>query len=177
MRVALNSARWESEACELERLAGEVGHPSSTEEPALSMQEWAATTGWEEHTDRPWSFAGPQLGIALAGETVWSACGIEWRQGNLWVCPQQGNAWRWWALQDLPLDGETVSLVWDGSTLYSTCPLQSDQPVQLCSRIRIRSADELDFDLHFEMTVTVEDEAGGSSDVSDVTFRPVFDIE
>jgi hypothetical protein len=62
-------------------------------------------------------------------------------------------------------------LVWDGSTLHSTHPIQSDKPVQLYRRIRALKTDELDFDLQFELTPA--DEEGETA--ARRYFRPVFD--
>jgi hypothetical protein len=169
-RNSADAVRWESEACELERIAEEVGHTPPSNTP-LTVKNWTEVAGWRFHEDRPWGFDDPWKGITLAGEAVWSACGIQRRQGKLVVNPKRGNRWSWWALLDLPIDGGSLSLVWDGTTLHSTQPIQSDKPVAVHRRIRALRTDELDFDLQFEFTPP--DEEGGSA--ARTYFRPQFD--
>lgn len=169
-RDSADAVRWESEACELERIADAAGHTPPATTP-LSVQNWREQAGWRFHEDRPWGFDDPWQGIALVGEAVWSACGLQRRQGKLAVNPKRGNRWAWWALLDLPIDGGSISVVWDGTTLHSTQPVQSDRPVQLYRRIRAIKTDELEFDLQFEFTPS--DEEGGNS--ARRYFRPVFD--
>jgi hypothetical protein len=169
-RNSADAVRWESEACELERIAEEAGHTAASN-GALTIQNWRDVAGWQMHDDRPWGFDDPWQGIALAGEAVWAACGIQRRQGKLAVNPKRGNRWAWWALLDLPIDGGAVSLVWDGTTLHATQPIHTERPVQLYRRIRALHTDELDFDLQFEFTPS--DEAGGTA--ARRYFRPVFD--
>ncbi|HXF62620.1 MAG TPA: hypothetical protein VNK95_13445 [Caldilineaceae bacterium] len=170
----VNAVRWESEACELERLAEEAGAPPP---PApISVEHWASETGWQLRPERPWSFANPLAGAALAGSMVWTACGLQRRNGKLWVYPKRANPWRWWALVDLPTEvsatgSDRITLVWDGATLYTTRPVQSDQPVAVCSRIRVLHTDELDFRLEFELTPAAEHGAPGERRL----FRPIFD--
>lgn len=173
----VNAVRWESEACELERLAeagaappGALSGASSPFEP-FPLAQWAARSGWQMNAGRPWGFADPWLGIDLAGMAVWSGCGIQRRNGKLTVNPQRGNSWQWWALLGLPLDDGSISLVWDGTTLYATQPVQSERPVRLCSKIRTLHSDELDFDLQFELSLTSEDD--GSTERR--LFHPVFE--
>jgi hypothetical protein len=161
---------WEREACELENQAEAAGHTAAA--TALTVQTWATQAGFRFDADRPWGFDDPWRGIELAGEAVWTACGLQRRQGKPAVYPKRGNAWRWWALLDLPLDGATISLVWDGETLHSTQPISSDRPVQLYQRIRAQHTDELDFQLTFEMTPA--EEAGGMA--ARHHFRPTFDL-
>jgi hypothetical protein len=95
-RNSADAVRWESEACELERIAEEAGHtpPAKT---ALTVQNWQELAGWRFHEDRPWGFDDPWQGITLAGEAVWASCGIQRRQGKLVVNPKRGNRWVWWA--------------------------------------------------------------------------------
>lgn len=150
LRDSANAMRWESEACEYERLAEEAGNGRVPREESW-LENWPARTGWTMHENRPWRFAAPEHGIALAGEAVWQGCGLQWRQGQLAVYPRRGNDWKWWALLDLPLADGPVSLVWDGTTLHSTRPVRSEQPVRVYSQIRARNTDELEFDLLFEM--------------------------
>jgi hypothetical protein len=165
----VNAVRWESEACELERLAEEGGAPVP---PApLQLAQWSAQSGWQMDAARPWGFADPLQGAVLAGTAVWSGCGIQRRNGKLAVNPRRGNSWQWWALLDLPLDDGRVSLVWDGTTLYSTQPVNSERPIQLCSKIRALKTDELDFDLQFELVLAAEADAPGERRL----FHPVFE--
>jgi hypothetical protein len=164
-----NAARWESEACELERLAEAAGAPPAVE--PIPLEQWSSQTGWQLNAGRPWSFADPWAGVVLAGDAVWTACGLQRRSGKLWVYPQRANPWRWWALLGLPCNGGTVSLVWDGTTLHSTQPVLSDKPVRLCSKIRALKTDELDFDLQFELSPV--DAEGASAEKR--IFRPSFD--
>lgn len=163
-----DAVRWESEACELERLADEAGKPAPA--AGLDLTTWAAQTGWLTPPDRPWDFANALDGAALAGHALWEGCGLQRKRGKLAVAPVRGNPWRWWALLDLPCDGGKLSLVWDGATLYSTQPVQSDRFVQLCSSIRARRSDELDFDLQFELTLS-----GDQSPPERRIFHPEFD--
>lgn len=165
----VNAVRWESEACELERLAEEGGAPIPP--GPLELAQWAAQSGWRMDAARPWGFADPMLGAALAGLAVWSGCGIQRRNGKLTVNPRRGSAWQWWALLDLPLDDGRLSLVWDGTTLYATQPVHSDRPVQLCRKIRALKTDELDFDLQFELDLSSEENGAPARRV----FHPVFE--
>lgn len=190
LRDSANAMRWESEACEYERLAEEAGGARLVHSDRLHNLEWPgewrAATGWELNSDSPWQFPDPVAGIALAGEAIWRGCGLQWRQGQLAVYPRRGNRWRWWALMDLPLgDDETISLVWDGETLYSTRPVRSEQPVRVYEQIRARDTDELEFDLRFEMIglqpdPQVAQPAEGdalSPAAPDTSFHPEFDSE
>jgi hypothetical protein len=171
-RASGDAVRWESEACELERIAEEAGYtPAPVEVEPLSVQNWLDQAGWYFGDERPWGFDDPWQGITLAGEAVWKACGLQRRQGKLVVNPKRGNHWAWWALLDLPMNGSSISLVWDGTTLHSTQPVQSDKPVQLYHRIRALRTDELEFDLQFEFTPA--DDEGGSA--ARQYFRPIFD--
>jgi hypothetical protein len=165
----VNAVRWESEACELERLAEAGGAPIPP--GPLELAQWAAQSGWQMDAARPWGFADPMRGAALAGLAVWSGCGIQRRNGKLSVNPRRGNSWSWWALLDLPLDDGRISLVWDGTTLYATQPVYSERPVQLCRKIRALKTDELDFDLQFELELQT-DEAGVSARRM---FHPAFE--
>lgn len=164
-----DAVRWESEACELERITEAAGSPPP---PALlSLRAWRGQVQWQTPPDRPWDFAAPSQGIALVGE-VWDACGLQRRSGKLAVYPTRGNAWGWWAWLDVPVDGGSLSLLWDGATLFCTRPVSSDRPVRVVRRIRALKTDELDFDLTFEMTP--RDEEGGVA--ARQTFRPAFDL-
>jgi hypothetical protein len=166
-----NVARWESEVSNLERQTGAL----DAEMGSLVQDDWQTRTGWMLCADRPWTFADPYLGIAFAGDAIWCACALQWQDGDLWVYPTRCAPWRWWALLDLPQTGTEVafSLVWDGETLHTTRPVQSDQPVAQWRRIRALRTDELDFDLQFEMTPTTN--ADGATDRPRHIFHPQFD--
>lgn len=162
-----NTLRWENEACDLEHVAeeGGIGKPAETN----LLTGWEQATGWTLAEDQPWHFTNPQAGMALAGDAVWSGCGLQWRKGKLHVYPQRGNKWAWWALLDMPYGDGNLSLVWDGKTLHATKPVVCSQGVELHRRIRALQTDELDFDLHFEMTGEGE---GGEK--RRAVFRPQF---
>ena len=168
-RDTVNMGRWESEACELERQADAAAPRGGN--PLGAPAAWLERSTWQLSEDRPWYFADPWAGVALAGDAVWQGCGLQQRRGKLAVYPKRGAGWRWWALLDLLLDGGAISLVWDGATLHTTQPVQSDQPVQVYATIRARRTDELDFDLTFEFTPTEEE--GGRAQRR--TFHPDFD--
>jgi hypothetical protein len=167
-----NLARWESEVSNLERQPDAVGADSEL----LMYDDWQKRTGWTLFADRPWAFADPYRGIALAGDAIWCACSCEWQDGELWVYPTRCAPWRWWALLDLPQAGTEISfsLVWDGATLHTTRPVQSDQPVAQWRRIRALRTDELDFDLQFEMT-PLETDTDGAGGRQRHIFHPQFD--
>lgn len=173
-----NAVRWESEACELERMVEDADLPASP--PPLTLAHWAGQAGWKLSEDRPWAFKDAWLGIVLAGEAVWGPYGVQHRRQGLAVYPTRGNDWDWWALLDLPIDDGTISLVWDGTTLHSTRPLRSDKPVIVYERIRATNTDELEFDLTFVMTHNKKDEGKENEGQEDGgqaarhTFRPTF---
>jgi hypothetical protein len=190
-----NAMRWESEACEYERLAEEAGTPRLRPDDINWMDDWRTATGWQLNGNSPWQFPEPPAGIGLAGDAVWRGCGLQWRRGELAVYPRRGNDWRWWALIDLPMpDESTISLVWDGETLHSTRPVRSEQPVRVYEQIRAQNTDELEFDLRFEMRgfqpavvehanvqqgeTQASDVDARTDDVPDpVYFQPQFDTE
>jgi hypothetical protein len=170
VKNSADGVRWESEACELEQMAQEAGVPPRVE---FNLSDWQQRVQMETPEGRPWGFTEPLQGMALAGEAVWAACSLQWKRGNPHIYPRRGNRWRWWAIQDLPLQQGPVTLVWDGETLHASQPVQSDKPVQLYKRIRVMKSDELDFDLYFEMTREGEE---GAPDEK-VIFHPTFDTE
>lgn len=145
----VNSVRWESEAQEAEQLAEAQG--TMLFSLPLLLRNWQSLSSWETPTDRPWHFRDPWLGIALAGQAVWQGCGLQWQAGELWVQPTWPAAWPWWALLDLPMGQQKLSLLWDGTTLYATQPVRSNLPLQLARSIRALKTDELEFDLQFEL--------------------------
>ena len=144
-----NTVRWESEACEVERLAKELGaQPANS---AISFDHWLAASTWQTPPNQPWSFLDAWAGITLAGQAIWRGCGLQWQRGELWVQPNFPSAWAWWALLDLPLGESKLSLVWDGATLHATQLVRSTLPVQLHQRIRALKTEDHEFDLEFEM--------------------------
>jgi hypothetical protein len=106
--------------------------------------------------------------VALAGAAIWRGCGISWDREQLTVQPAWPTEWAWWALLDLPIGAGTLSLLWDGSTLHATRPVQSELPLQLVQRITALKTDEHDFDLQFEL----KQEAEGQ--VQRRIFKPSF---
>ncbi|MEZ4736105.1 MAG: hypothetical protein R3E79_54145 [Caldilineaceae bacterium] len=138
-----NAARWTIEAQERN---GHVG-----DQPETSALIARLLTNWQPVSERPHYFADHWRGIATAGAALWQGCGITWRDETLWVEPSWPQSWSWWAILDLPLVQGKLSLVWDGETLHSTLPIQSNCPVERHDMIRARNTDELEFDLHFEL--------------------------
>ncbi|MCX6044725.1 MAG: hypothetical protein NT075_06390 [Chloroflexi bacterium] len=145
----VNAIRWESEACEAERLAKEL--QAQSESSTIPLTDWLALSTWQTPEHQPWHFADPWRGIALAGQGVWRGGGLSWIRKELWVQPTFPKAWSWWALLDLPLGDTKLSLLWDGATLHSTRPVRSKLPVQVHQRIRAIKADEYEFNLEFEL--------------------------
>lgn len=153
---SVNMARWESEACEMERRAealNTASHPNS-----FSIATVLAGAGWRQPADRPWSFDDPWFGVQLAGQAVWQGCGIRSMRDGLRVQPAWPAEWPWWALLDLLVGRDKLSLLWDGQTLYSTQPVQSRLPVQHVDQIKPLKSEEHDFDLQFELSDTVAGE-------------------
>ncbi|MEZ4869851.1 MAG: hypothetical protein R3C14_51470 [Caldilineaceae bacterium] len=158
----VNSVRWESEIREVVRLVPAVaGHDAEQDD---FLRDWPARTQWQPAPDQPWRFGNVWGGIELAGQTIWQGCGLARQGDQWWVAPKWPAAWRWWALVNLPLAAGALTLVWDGTTLHSTLPVQSALPVQQHEQIRVRGAGELDFDLHFEF----------QTDRADATTRSIF---
>jgi hypothetical protein len=118
---------------------------------------WERATTWQRRTDRPWDFAARWPGIELAAAAIWEGTGLRHApvDGNahVWsVAPSFDPAWPWWALLDLPFGrNERLSLLWDGAMLHATHPIVAPAPVALYRAIRIRSADEDEFDPYFEL--------------------------
>jgi hypothetical protein len=154
---SVNTVRWESEACELERQAEALTgvNPHDLAAP-VPLAGWRATSEWQPSIDQPWHFDDPWEAVGLAGEAVWQGCGVRWERQQTVVEPAWPAAWPWWALLDLPLGEKRLSLLWDGETLHATQPVQSALPLQLHERISALRADEYDFDLHFELKSTVD---------------------
>ena len=165
-----NAARWESEA---RVLAG--GDTAPSPQPSSSGQ-WLQASGWYCRDDAPCGFAEPIRGIRLCGESVWSITGLEWQSDGLWVYPIRIRDIRWWALIDFPIEDSAVTMVWDGTTLHTTAPVHSDQPVHICDKIYIRNTDEDNFDLRFDIITTAGPQGeSGEVDSETIYFRPTFD--
>jgi len=149
-----DAVRWESEACEAERLAKELHGQKQL--PIPGLDDWPATSTWQTPTDQPWHFADQWAGVALAGNAVWQGCGISQRGGEVWVQPALPTDWLWWAVLDLPIGTGKLSLLWDGATLHATQPVRSLLPVQVQQRIRAQGVDEDESNLEFELKWEVE---------------------
>lgn len=145
---SVNMARWESEACELERLADALGGVEQLE--PFAPLERLAQSSWQTPTDQPWHFTDPWLGIDLAGAAVWQGCGLRWERDHWTIQPAWPADWSWWALLDLPTGEGKLSLLWDGATLHTTQPVHTSLPMQVQDRINALKTDEHDFDLQFE---------------------------
>jgi hypothetical protein len=165
---SVNVVRWESEACEMERIAQTLA--ARTEETQVDLMETLRQSGWQIGENAPWRFDQPWHGIVLAGQTVWHGCGIERGDEQTVVRPTWPAEWAWWALLDLPYKGSKLSLLWDGQTLYATQPVQSPLPVKLVQRISALKTDEHDFDLHFEWPTEVDGQPERQS------FHPQFQL-
>lgn len=153
---SVNMARWESEACEMERRAEALAVPIHSE--TIAVAALLEGVGWRQGADRPASFDEPWSGVQLAGQAVWLGCGIRWARDGLVVQPAWPAEWPWWALLDLPTTQGKLSLLWDGETLHSTQPVGSRLPVRLVDQIKPLKSDEHEFDLQFELTDVVEGE-------------------
>ena len=161
-----NAARWRSEATAL-------GAESGLQEQTYDLAQWAETSGWQFPDSQPWGFAEPREGVRLAGEAVWSVCGLEWHEDAMRVYPTREPMVQWWALVDMPIRDTSITMVWDGVMLHSTVPVQSDQPVAIHDAIRVKNTEEHDFDLRFDM-IDVNNGAGDDKPVIH-SFHPVFD--
>ncbi|MEZ4663274.1 MAG: hypothetical protein R2911_37490 [Caldilineaceae bacterium] len=163
LACSVGLAQWHGDTINAAAWAAMVGDESAPPAKTSSILDWTKTTSWQAGNNGIWGFARPLDGIELAGLTVWQGCGIVRQGGSITVAPQWPAAWNWWALLNVPkLTGpksdETFSLVWDGTVLHATEPVQSELPVQLHKSIRTRGSDEIDFNLHFEF---VDEPTGG----------------
>lgn len=149
-----NATRWTIEAQERNGHAGDHIVGAQHHQPSTATLMARLLAQWQPVSARPHSFADLWQGIELAGALLWQGCGIRRQTEMLWVEPTWPQAWSWWALLDLPVAAGKLSLVWDGQTLHSTLPINSDCPVEIHETIRTRNSDELEFDLHFELQST-----------------------
>lgn len=85
----------------------------------------------------------------LVAEAVWQGCGLSVRHGEIHVSPRWPQEWGWWALLDLPLLGNSLSLLWDGETLHSTRPVRFHGPTEQHDKIRAEGSDADSFHLRF----------------------------
>lgn len=166
-----NRERWHSasqEAISNSAEANIYSGQSMNDSIAKQLEE----SGWITGENGLRRFASPIRGIALAGDAIWHGCGLYWTKDSYLVNPTWPSTWTWWALLDLPIgtmtDEKTLSLVWDGQTLHSTQPVQSNYPVALHETIRSLNTDEDSFDLRFEFI----DQKEGETEKFD--FSPTF---
>ncbi|MEZ4706653.1 MAG: hypothetical protein R3A44_05590 [Caldilineaceae bacterium] len=148
-------ARWHGDAINAAAWAAAVDAASTPPHKLSSILDWTNSTSWQAGDNGVWSFAHPLDGIALAGLTIWQGCGVVRQGEQIVVTPQWPPVWNWWALLNVPKfagpkSDERFSLVWDGTVLHATEPVQSELPVKLHKSIRTRGSDEMDFNLYFE---------------------------
>jgi hypothetical protein len=106
--------------------------------------------------------------VAAAAWWIWQGSGIRMRGAEIRVDPRWPGAWPWWALLDLMLGDEPLSLLWDGETLYTTRPVTFDGPTALADTIRAAGSDTEPFALTFHIRQGEQTR----------TFRPSFvDVE
>jgi trehalose/maltose hydrolase-like predicted phosphorylase len=105
--------------------------------------------------------------LALAAEAIWQGCGVSVRNSEIVVSPQWPPEWGWWALLNLPVMGETLSLLWDGETLHTTHPVRFDGNTAQHQRIQAEGSDTESFSLRFLLTTGNQTR----------TFRPIFYAE
>lgn len=156
-----NAARWRS--------IDSVPNGQIDEDAATAPRLARLRHNWQPKQGSPDCFANAWQGIADSGALIWQGCGLGWQEGVLVVEPTWPTAWSWWALLDLPLSQGKLSLVWDGTTLHSTLPIQSTCPVQRHQTIRARGTEETDFDLQFEL------QAEQDGVKAHTLFKPQFD--
>lgn len=158
-----NAVRWWS---------GVEGQPGTGDDrPTMTALIARLLGNWQPQVVRPHRFADQWQGIADAGAVIWQGSGLHWANGELTITPTWPSTWRWWALLDLPLAQGKLSLLWDGTTLHSTLPVQSNCPVQVQQSLRARNTEETEFDLHFEYPT----ERAGVKERH--LFKPVFGVD
>lgn len=171
-----NAARWASESEALGKSEQPMAdsHSNQLSSRLFTLYKQSEFLCSEDKLCR---FVHPDLGIALAGLAVWSVSGLKWYDDSLWVYPNRTRELDWWALVDLPLQSDVITLVWDGYTLYTTRKVRSDQPVKVVDRIRVNGTAEHSFDLHFDMIQLTDSEVVGRQPHEDIVFRfrPDFD--
>jgi len=160
-------------AAELAQLQGDLHNAHHWRAAAQIPEEFdrqrMGTANVRYPENAPLHFTDIWHGIGWSAETFWQGCGLSWQANELWVTPTWPDHWAWWALLDLPYRDElTISLLWDGTTLHSTQPVQSQLAVQQWDSIRSLHTDELEFNLHFSL----QSEQGEL--VTHNTFHPQF---
>ena len=159
-----DAARWESEAAQLPA-APPPAAPDLAQMRSLAAQQHAALAA-------PDLAAPDALAPAAALAFVWSPAALGLQRapdGRFGLAPSAFTLFPWWALVDVPHDTDgRLTLVWDGATLHATAPVAVAAPVMVHSAIRVRSSDELNFDLQFEFI----DDTDGERRVT--RFRPQF---
>ncbi len=135
-----DEARWAQAAVSFRRVPNGAS-------PAASR---ASITSWETLDQlldldafTPWQH------VEMAGEAIWQGCGISVRNGEIYVAPRWPDVWKWWALFDLPLLGDLISVLWDGETLHSNRPVRFEGNTQQHERIRAEGSDTETFNLRF----------------------------
>ena len=168
----VNLARWCSEVAALP--VPPATAPGEHEEP------FQLPPDWEMRDNSVWAFADPWHGIEFVGRVVWESIGLQLLDNQPRMTQRWPDAWRWWALLDLPLgEDRRLSLVWDGHTLHATEPVVTTLPLTLHAKIRALRTSEDDFALTFEF---VTEAAGKSTAAAAETlgttayFRPEFAI-
>lgn len=167
----VNAARWESEGRYLMGSGGEAPDASAS---GFVLDRWSELTGWRYCESHPHYFDDPWMAVRFAGESIWEGSGLYVERDTIFVEPAWlTNRYEWWALLGVTLTEERrLSLVWDGTTLHSTRPLQSSLPVLVHKRIQLLHADEFDFDPIFEM---IGEDRGASE--KKIHFKPSFSVE
>lgn len=148
-------AQWQGDSINGAAWSAMVDEAPQADGMLALLPQWSSATSWQAGENGVWRFSRVTEGLELAGYTIWQGCGITCDQQQIRVAPQWPAEWNWWALLNVPKvtpvgEGDAFSLVWDGTLLHATEPVQSDLPVKLHKRIRVRGADEIDFDLQFE---------------------------
>ncbi len=167
----VNAARWESERRYLMGFGGEASDASAS---SFVLDRWSALTGWHYCKSRPHLFDDPWMAVRFAGASIWEGSGLYADRNTIFVEPAWlTNRYEWWALLGVTLTEERrLSLVWDGTTLHTTRPLQSSLPVLVHKRIQLLHTDEFDFDPVFEM---IREDRDASEEK--IHFKPRFSVE
>ncbi len=168
----VNFTRWQSEVAAL--LGTPAAAPREQEEP------FQLPPAWEMRDNGVWGFADPWQGIEFAGTVVWNDIGLRLRNHQLTITQRWPEAWRWWALLDLPLgEDRRLSLVWDGHTLHATQPVVTTLPLAVHAKIRALHTSEDDFALTFEFATEAAEKSTATLPETPGTtayFRPEFAV-
>lgn len=109
----------------------------------------ARSAGWGEEGEdtgaAPLAAAQPgqsaEERVAAAARWLWQGSGVRVQAGEIRVDPRWPGTWPWWALLDLMVGNEPLSLFWDGETLYATRPVRFDGPTALADSLRAEGND------------------------------------